>query len=68
MKLRDIFLEFLREELLLFRDTERYRSIIATRLVALSILTILGVGIWQVAVGKVQFDMGFVLSIFSAES
>lgn len=65
MKLRDIFLEFLREELLLFRDTERYRSIIATRLVALSILTILGVGIWQVAVGKVQFDMGFVLSIFS---
>jgi hypothetical protein len=65
MKFLDIILELLREELLLFKDTERYRAVVATRLIALSILTVLGVGTWQVAQGKIQFDMGFVLALFS---
>ncbi len=65
MKIRDVILEFLKEELLLFRDTDRYRAIAATRLIAFVIVTVIGVGIWQIQLGKVQFDISFVLSVFA---
>lgn len=60
-----ILKEFLKEELLLFRDTERYRSIMASRLIALVVSSTLAIAVWQISEGKVEFDVGFVLSVFS---
>ena len=65
MKLWDIIKEYIREELSLIKDVERYRAIAAARIITLCVLVILGVAVQQVLVGKISFDIGFVLGIFS---
>ena len=65
MTLWEIIKEHLREELALLKDIERYRSITTVRLIAICVLAVVGVAIQQVLIGKIAFDIGFVLAIFS---
>ena len=65
MILKDIILEWLRENLLLFKRPDEYRSVIAVRSIALVVILAVTTAVVLVFQGKIQFDISFVLSIFA---
>lgn len=65
MGFKDIVLEWLHENLLLFKRPDEYRSVIAVRSIALVVLLAVATAIVLVFQGKIQFNISFVLSIFA---
>jgi hypothetical protein len=65
MKFWDIIREALHENLTLIKDAERYRSVLAARIIGVLVLAIATVATVQLFQGKITFDMGFVLGIFA---
>jgi hypothetical protein len=65
MKFRDIIKEWLEENLLLFKDSEKFRSVTIVRVISLLAISITSVVIYQLCTGILSFDMGFVVGIFA---
>jgi len=65
MKLMDIIKLWLQKNLLLFEDSEKFRTVTVVRVVSLIVLSITGVAIYQLCKGILNFDIGFVVGIFA---
>jgi len=65
MKVLDIIKEWLQENLLLFKDSEKFRSVTIVRVISLLVISITSVVIYQLFKGILSFDMGFVVAIFA---
>ena len=65
MQLPDILSEWLRENLLLFRDPEKYRAVVAVRSIAFVILLSTLTAIYLVLTGAITMDIGFVVGVFA---
>lgn len=65
MKVRDIIKEWFQENLLLFKDSEKFRSVTIIRVISLLVISITGVVIYQLCRGILSFDMGFVVGMFA---
>lgn len=65
MKISEILTEWLRENLLLFRDPDKYRAVIAVRSIAFVVLVSSLTAIYLVLTDKITMDIGFVVGIFA---
>lgn len=65
MKLVDLFKEWLRENMLLFKNPDHFRTITTIRVVMIIVLAVTAITIYKVAAGVIALDISFVLSIFT---
>lgn len=65
MKLRDVFTGWLNENLFLFRDPEKYRTVVAVRTISFIILLSTITAIYLILKGTIALDIGFVVGIFA---
>lgn len=65
MKFTDIIKEWLRENMLLLKDPDRFRSITTIRVVSIIFIAVAAITIYKVASGVIAFDISFVLGIFA---
>jgi ABC-type multidrug transport system fused ATPase/permease subunit len=65
MKLGEIIKLWFQENLLLFKDWEKFRLVTAVRVVSFVVISITCVVIYQLLMGILTFDMGFVVGIFA---
>ena len=65
MKLNEIIKLWFQENLLLFKDWEKFRLVTMMRVVSFVVISITCVVIYQLLKGILTFDMGFVVGIFA---
>ena len=65
MKFTDIIKEWLRENMLLLKDPDRFRTITTIRVVSTIFIAVAAITIYKVASGVIAFDISFVLGIFA---
>lgn len=65
MKLSEIIKLWFQENLLLFKDWEKFRLVTIVRVVSFVVISITCVVIYQLLRGILTFDMGFVVGIFA---
>ena len=64
-KLNEIIKFWFQENLLLFKDWEKFRLVTIVRVVSFVVISITCVVIFQLLRGILTFDMGFVVGIFA---